>query len=51
MSRNKHITSKRDRERIVRERRTNKLAERRAKAAERRGDQVDEPRADDTGAG
>lgn len=49
MSRNKHAIGKRDRERLVRDRRAAKLAERRAKAAERRDVQVDD-RARDTSA-
>ena len=50
VSRNNHAISKRDRERIVRERRTSKLAERRAKTAERRDAREDEPRTPDASA-
>jgi hypothetical protein len=46
VSRNNHVISKRDRERIVRERRTSKLAEKRAKAANRRHVQTNESPAD-----
>jgi hypothetical protein len=38
MSRSKHTIGKRERERVLSERRANKLAARRAKAAERRGE-------------
>jgi hypothetical protein len=50
VSRNKYAISKRDRERNVSERRTGKLAERRAKAAERRDVRADESGADESGA-
>jgi hypothetical protein len=50
VSRNKHAISKRDRERIVRERRTRKLAEKREKAGERRDVQAHEPVTHDSGA-
>lgn len=50
MSRNKHAISKRDRERIVRERRTRKLAEKREKAAERPDVQAHEPATHDSSA-
>jgi hypothetical protein len=50
VSRNKHAISKRDRERLVRERRANKLADKQAKAAAKRDDQAGAPPAhDDTG--
>jgi hypothetical protein len=50
VSRNKHAISKRDRERIVRERRTRKLAEKREKAAEHRDVQAREPATHDSSA-
>jgi hypothetical protein len=50
LSRNKHVISKRDRERLVKQRRASKLADRQAKAAKRRDDRADAPPASDTGA-
>jgi hypothetical protein len=47
VSRNKHAVVKRDRERLVRERRATKLADKRAKAAKRRGEQPDGAGADE----
>ena len=43
VSRNNHAISKRDRERLVKERRATKIADKRAKAAKRRDDQADTP--------
>jgi hypothetical protein len=51
VSRNKHAIVKRDRERLVRERRANKLADKQAKAAERRAGRADAPPAQDDSGG
>jgi hypothetical protein len=50
MSRNKHAIGKRDRERLVKERRARKLEARQEKAARRRDGQADAPPARDVNA-
>jgi hypothetical protein len=51
MSRNKHVIGKRDRERLVKERRARKLEARQEKAARRRDGRADAPAARDVIAG